>query len=344
MSADKIICLSFVLFSLLMISCDDGSSKKKKVSDIEYEQLKERAAKLEKLNQDYPRIPDEKILDNNGANTPVYAELKARYKTELEALKKEVEATGAKFVVVIITPEVGPGLSNLSRYGHPFIKSACGELRIELVDCSPEIGAHPTREITQSPRDGHWNKKGSVLIASLLSPIIKKYSTNKSKITYKDEDRPETFGDLPPNDDEILDGGKDMPYHVKANSQGLRMDHDIKFPKQKQHVLLLGGSQIFSPFLDNESIASALLEKEFPDAEIMNSGMISGTIDDYLSLFREKAKYAEPDLVIMQTNGGDITDLFFTNRNHLARSKKLYLPTPVEAKYYLDTQEGALKN
>jgi len=29
-----------------------------------------------------------------------------------------------------------------------------------------------------------------------------------------------------------------------------------------------------------------------------------------------KAKYSEPDIVFVQTNGGDITDYFFTHRKH----------------------------
>ena len=338
MNIKKLIVTCLVLMLTLLAACGGDSKKDKKVSELEYEQYKERVQKLEQLNHKYPRIPDEKILDNNGVNSPVYAELKKRYKEQLDSLHKLVEATGAKFVVVIMTPEVGAGLTNISRYGHPFIKTTCADLGIELVDLSPEIAKYDTKEITQAPRDGHWSKKGSELIANLLVPIIKKYETNKSTTTFKEGERSESFGDLAPNDDEILDGGKDLPYHLKANSQGLRMTHDVHFPKQKYHVLLMGGSQIYSPFLDNEFIASTLLEKQFPNAEIMNSAMISGTIDDYLSLWKEKAKYTEPDLVVVQTNGGDITDLFFTNRNHLARSKQLYYPSPVEEQYYKDTQ------
>ena len=125
-----------------------------------------------------------------------------------------------------------------------------------------------------------------------------------------------------------------MPYRVVANAQGLRMNEDVKFPKSKQHILFLGGSQIYSPFLDNDFIATSLLQKKFPNTVIMNAGMISGCTDDFLSLWNEKAKYSEPDVVIVQTNGTDITDLFFTNRNHLARSHKPYHPTEVEEKYF----------
>jgi hypothetical protein len=72
------------------------------------------------------------------------------------------------------------------------------------------------------------------------------------------------------------------------------------------------------------------LQKRFPETVVMNAAAISSSLDDYISLFEEKAKYAEPDVVIVQTNGGDITDLFFTNRNHLGRSHKPHNPSPVE--------------
>jgi len=191
--------------------------------------------------------------------------------------------------------------------------------------------------VSQTPRDGHWSKKGAAFLASQLAPIIRKHSNAKSTVTYKEDERSETFGDLPPNDDEVLDGGKDMPYHVQANAQGCRMTHDIKFPKTKQHVLFLGGSQLYSPYLDNEFIAVTVLEKQFPNAEMINACAIASTIDDYISLFEEKATYSEPDLVIVQTNGGDITDFFFTNRNHLSRIQKPRMPSAIEEKYYNTT-------
>ncbi len=291
------------------------------------------ARKVEQLTHDYPKIPDERILEN-GDGTPLYTELKKRYKDELASLKKEVEATGAKFVVVIITNESGSGLQAPNRYGIPYIKSICEQMGQECVDFTSLVASQDARVITQVPRDGHWSKKGSIFIADHLEPIIKKYYSNTSTTTYKDKERSPTFGDLPPNDDEILDGGKDMPYHVKANSQGVRMDHDIKFPKKKKHILMLGDSGFYCPYLNNEFTISAVLQQRFPDAEVMNTGIIAYTIDDYLSLWREKAKYSEPDIVILQTNGGDITDLYFTQRNRLGRTHKPYNPSPAELKFY----------
>ena len=293
--------------------------------------------RIEELNKQYPHIPDEKILEDHNPNTPLYTELKARYKENLTKLKQDVEATGAQFVVIIITPEAGKQPTLVNVYGIPFIKSTCSQLGIECVDLSPALATQDLKVITQTPKDGHWSKKGAIFLASQLSPIIKKHSDAKGRITYKDAERPETFGDLPPNDDEVLDGGKNLPYHLTANGQGCRMSHNVKFPKTKQHILFLGGSQIYSPFLDNEFISTSLLEKEFPNAEMINTGMIASSLDDYVSLFEEKAKYCEPDLVIVQTNGGDVTDFFFSNRNHLSRIQTPRMPSAAEQKFYDET-------
>ena len=338
MNKGKIIAGSLIMATVFLNSCANHEAPKKE-SIQEVRQEKEEEAnkkKIDDLNHEYPKIPDDRLLDN-GDNTAVYKELKQRYKDATATLKQQVEATGAKMVFVILTPEVGKGMLNTGKYGIPFIRSTCAELGIECLDFTPIIATKDAREITQVPRDGHWSKVGAQFISDHLATIIKKYSDISSKVTYKDAERPETFGDLPPNDDEIRDGGKDMPYHVQANAQGLRMNYDIKFPKTKKRILLMGDSGFFCPFLNNEFTITADLQKMFPDAEIMNNAIICYTVEDYVTLWNEKAKYAEPDLVIVQTNGGDITDLFFTHRNHFSRSGKPFLPSAAEEKYYKDT-------
>ena len=329
----KLIAAAGILSISLFNSCGQDSAHKStaNAADVAVENNKR---KVDELNKQYPRIPDDKILENNGSTSALYAELKGRYTDNLTKLKQDVAAVGAQLVVIIITPEAGkqPTLPNV--YGIPYIKSTCSQLGVECIDMSPALATQDLKVITQTPKDGHWSKKGAIFLASQLSPIIKKHSDAKSTVTYKDSERPETFGDLPPNDDEVLDGGKNLPYHLTANAQGCRMSHNLKFPKTKQNILFLGGSQIYSPFLDNEFIATTLLEKEFPNAEMINTGMIASSLDDYVSLFEEKAKYCEPDLVIVQTNGGDITDFFFSNRNHLSRIQKPRTPSPEEVKFY----------
>lgn len=323
---------------LLHGCANKNDDKERQHKEFEYKQHEAQVAKLESLNKEYPQIPDERLMENNGANSLLYAELKERYKNHLIQLNKDVTATGAKFVVMIMKPIEKPGDPTLNfKAGRPFILKTCAELGIDCIDLTDQIDAQDPKEITLLPRDGHWSKKGGEFYAGLFMPIVKKYMGNKSTVTYKDNERPETFGDLPPNDDEILDGGKDIPYHLKANVQGLRMDYDLKFPKTKPRILFLGSSHVYFPFLDNEYIATTVLQKQMPEVEILNAGILSASIDDYVSLFAEKAKYAEPDVVILQTNGGDIIHLYFSNRNHVSRNQTPHTPTKLEEAYYKAT-------
>ena len=292
--------------------------------------------KIDQLNHDYPNVPVEGRMLEKGENA-CYNELKQRYKDQLTQLKKDVEGTGAKLVSIMLFVQAGDKSSLSNKYGTPFIKATIDQLGIDCIDFGPIIAAQDVKVITQTPRDGHWSKVGAKMIADHIATLIKKYPDASSKVVYKDTERPETFGDLPPNDDEVQDGGKDLPYHIKANSQGIRMDHDLTFPKKKKRVVLIGDSGLYCPFLDNEFTIAYLLQQQFPEYEIYAVATVNWTTEDYLSLWNEKVKYTEPDLVILGANATDIEDLFFTNRNHCSRSGIPFYPSPVEEKYYHET-------
>jgi hypothetical protein len=331
--------LSIGCWSSCKSASDKKSAEKQEAAvakvDEQNKVMEENRKKVDALNHDYPRIPVEGKLLENGEN-PCYNELKQRYKEQLTKFKQDVESTGAKFVLIMLSPGADNKTNPSDKYSNPFIRATAGELGCEFLDFAPIIAAQDIREITQAPKDGHWSKKGAKLIADHLAGEIKKFPDAACKTTYKDNERPETFGDLPPNDDEVLDGGKDLPYHVKANSQGVRMDHDLTFPKKKKRVLIMGDSGLFCPFLDNEFTIAYVLQQQFPDYEIYATAQVNWTTEDYLTLWHEKTKFTEPDIVILGTNASDVEDLFFTNRNHCSRSGKPFYPSATETKFYND--------
>jgi len=236
---------------------------------------------------------------------------------------------------------LAPGLYDKNnprdKYTIPFIRSTIEATGLEVFDFNPIFAAQDYKQISFLPKDAHFSKKGTKLIADNLVNLVKKYPDAACKVTYKDSERPETFGDLPPNDDEVLDGGKDLPYHVKANSQGLRLDHDLTFPKKKKRILLMGDSGIYGPFVDNDYTIAAMLQQDLPDYEVYAAAGINWTVDDFLSLWNDKTKYTEPDIVILSANGTDVEDYFFTNRNHRGRSGIAVYPSALEEKYYHET-------
>jgi hypothetical protein len=56
-----------------------------------------------------------------------------------------------------------------------------------------------------------------------------------------------------------------------------------------------------------------------------------------MTLFEERAKFTEPDVVMLQTSGTDILDMFFSHRNRFSRNAKTYQPSSVEKAYYEST-------
>ena len=281
----------------------------------------------------YPKIPHDEILQMQGG-LRVYSELRESYYNALVTLKNETDNDCAKLVVVIITPEVNKFLTPVNEYGIPFIKKAADDFNIDCIDLSVAIGAQNFEEMTQSSLEGGWSKKGSAFVADQLDAVILKYNDQRSSKRFKDEKKPETFGDLTPNQSEMVDGFKDEPYHLRVNSQGLRMGHELTFPKKKQTILILGDDNIFGPFLNNEFIATEILQKRHPDKEIINAAMSHYTMDDYESLYREKARFTEADLVLVCTNGGDVIEHYFSQRNRYSRSQKIYLPSPAALYFY----------
>ena len=290
-------------------------------------------AQRDAILEKYYKVPHDEILQQITGNR-LYTDLGELYKKSLIALKNETDNDCAKLVVVVLTPEVGKSMTLANTYGIPYILKSCDNLGLDFVNLSDSMSKKDITEISQLPDEGGWTKKGAAYVADQLANVIKMYDTVRSSIKFSQTGKPATFGDLPPREDEILDGANNLPYHVKANSQGLRMDYDLTFPKRKQTILILGDGQIFNPFLDNAFIATTLLQQRFPDKVIINAAMENYTMDDYESLYREKARYTEPDLVLVCTNGGDILDNYFSQRNHYSRSMKIYSGTDVEKEFY----------
>lgn len=291
--------------------------------------------KREQYVSEYPRVPETPdILNAGDTGIAVYNACVERYEKSLSDLKKVADELGAKLIVTILSPEVGDAITVSGRKGIPIITSIAQQLKLDNYDCMNPLKSFAGQKITQMPLDGHWSITGSKIVADLYQPIISKYTTHRSAKTFTEAERASVFGDLEPNQDVALDGGKNLPYQLITNKQGFRMNTDLVFPKAKQRILLLGDSQLYSPFLDNGQIFTALLQQRFPEAEIINAGVIGYTIDDQVSLLSERAKYAEPDLIILVTNPNDIGDFYFSQRNKMSRVKKAYEPSSTELSLY----------
>ena len=281
----------------------------------------------------YTRIPsNQQIYEDTPLSLQLDTQLENRYQRDFQEFVGDVKSAQVQLVVCFITPDIG---TRWDLREMPFIRHLCHRDSIPFVDFSPMISSYDPTQITFMPKDGHFNARGAELVANTYDSIIRMYNNVHSDISYPATSMPSTFGDLQPNENKILDGGKGIPYHLLTNGQGMRMDYNISFPKTRQRVLLMGNSEIYFAFLDNAQTATDLIQKTFPDKEILNVANWAYTIDDYVSLWQQKAKFTEPDLVILQVGGGDIPDLYFTRRKRFSRTPKLrFLPTTLEKDFY----------
>lgn len=282
-------------------------------------------------DSEYNQVPREELLQNTPLAQSVYGQLKQQYTDHVLKLKSAAEANGSKFLMLYLTPECGNSLTAAQRRGKEYIESFMTTNQILCKDLTSVV--ENRLELTLMPKDGHWSKTGAQVIATELNAWLRTFQGYQATPNASLQPKPAVFGDLEPNQDIILDGGKDLPYRMITNAQGLRSTSNISFPKKKQRIILLGDSELFCPFLDNQDGIAEQLQAIYPEAEIVNTANWGYSVDDYLSLYREKVQYLEGDIVVMATNGNDIIDLFFTNRKMLGRKKQGF-PSEEEKAFY----------
>ncbi len=258
-------------------------------------------------------------------------------KTLLNTFRREYEEAFALFireaeksqtrVCVLYLPS--DDYHNTPSYNREFFRGVAQKYQVDYLDCTEEFLKYPVKWITLLPENGHLSRFGNQVVAAKLSKYIDQHSNYRSPVTY--EQRPEKFGDLSPRHDnkiwEVLPG---MPFQVIVNSQGLRMEYDVSFPKQQQRILILGDSYTFGSYVPNYHCYPNLLDRQYADKEVINAGIGGYTIVDEASLFSERAKYVEPDITILQVLENDIEGLFYFFRNQHDRDNRVFTPSPEE--------------
>lgn len=318
-----------IFISIFIFSCKRNNSKSSQ--DSFYDTLVSSKAQ----NPDeYRNVPDPDDFYKSRIGLRLVDTLESRFTKDFIAFKNEVEASHAKFYVCYITPEVGFSLTKCESEEKPFIKDLCEKQHVPFVDFTDVIANK--QGITFMPIDGHFNKSGAMLVANKISGLIDDDKDYRSDITYPASSIPALLGDEDPGIDKIVEDKQGLPYKLVTNKQGLRMDGLVEFPKKKQHILLVGDSEIYGAGVDNPETITGILQKRHPDKTIINAAKWAYTIDDELSQWKERTKYPEPDIVILQLNGVNITNLYFSQkiRFHRLGIRKIFSPSPLEKKFY----------
>lgn len=318
----------FILVAVVTLAACGGAGNKES-----FEQITNDIGRKTML-EDYPKVPHSELLAEAKGNM-LYAELAGRYNRQLAMLQNATNADGVKLVVVIMSPEAGRYASPENIHGVPYIVQTCANLGVNCVNLMPDIAEWTGGGPGRGPVRGNWSAEGATFLAGMLQGVVASYEGYSSKRT-DTKTRPATFGDGTPDvwaDDDGMPGADATP-KVTINNQGLRGGALVTFPKKKQRIFFLGDGRIMQPELSDEETSTAILQARMPEVEIWNAGHTSYTMDDYLSLYAERVRFAQPDVVVVCTNGGDIPDEYFSHRNRYSRTHLCYRPTPLEEKTY----------
>jgi len=212
-----------------------------------------------------------------------------------------------------------------------FFKSLAERSGVDFIDMTDELFLYEPEEFSLLPEERYFSAFGNQLVAGRLSKYLQNFSSHRS--TLKFDKRPALFGDEKPGFNDIHPWDDHMPYILEANSQGLRMDYDLSFPKTQQRVLLLGDAYTYGPYLENFETFPAILDRRLEHAEVINAGYGGYTISHESSLYFERAKYVEPDIVILQVLDNDLEGLVYIHENQYDRHGNVREPTSAEASF-----------
>lgn len=296
---------------------------------LTYKQIKFKilASKANKIAGGLPN--GEGVMD--ALYSPLGKEVLDSFKTEYEdnfrLLVEETKAGGSKLALFYLSTDFREG-SLIPKENRQFFSQLAEKYGVEFLDVIDALSLYPEQTVTLLPKDGHLSRFGNKIVVEKLSEYLDKHSAHRAHFQFAS--KPKRFGDLSPGDNSVWQYSLQMPYRVIVNKQGLRMDYDLKFPKEKQRVLVLGDSHTFGPYLDNHDTYSGLLGEKYPDKEIINAGISGYTITDEVSLFLERAKYTEPDITVLQVADNDLLGLFYFKKNEFDRKKQSEEPSKVE--------------
>ena len=251
-------------------------------------------------------------------------ELKSKYEEKFASLLKEVRGTSARFLLMYLPSQE---TRHELRFQN-FFRALAEKNQIEFLDLSEALKQYPLEKVTLLPEDPHLSRFGNQLVAEALAERLKSILPDRP-VNQEGKQIP-LYGDLKPNNSTVWELAKPLPFVASSNSQGLRNLKEFLYPKTKRRILCLGDSFTFGLYVPLVHSFPYLLEQAIPDVEVANAGVSGYTIEDQASLFRERAKYLAPDLVILQVYDNDITDQLWFLRRVFARNQNGREPSPAE--------------
>lgn len=264
------------------------------------------------------------------AGAAMLRELQANYSRRLAEFAALARESGARVLFLYIPSQI-PSFGFSYR---EFFRTLAENHAFEFVDMSPVFALYPWKYITLEPEDPHLSRFGNQLVAETLATRLAKFREYRSPRKFSPAERPALFGDLKPNNKTVWELGKPIAFVANVNAQGLRNSGEFSFPKTGQRVLCLGDSFTFGLYVPSVHTFPHLLGQLLPGTEVANAGVSGYTIPDQVELFRERARFLEPDLIVLQVYDNDLTDQFHFQRAHFARDRARAQPSATETAFF----------
>jgi hypothetical protein len=253
------------------------------------------------------------------------------YEEHFHILVQETQQIQSKLVVLYVPTGNFLDEMDIVDANRVFYTDLCSKYGIDWIDMTQTIAHYPPDVVTLLPEDGHLSRFGCHLVAAEIAARLANHFEYRAATHWAA--RPTLLGDHRPGMRALRSSYPSMPYQVVTNRQGLRMTHEVTFPKTRQRILVLGDSVTFGSFLNNQDTYPELLNRLFPDKEFINAGVEGYTITDEVALFRDRAKYVEPDITVLQVLDNDIYGLFYFYLNKFNREGKTYEASELEKRF-----------
>jgi hypothetical protein len=226
-----------------------------------------------------------------------------RYENCFEHQITSVKQADAKLLVVLF-----PSATEQEFARHYFLDLA-GTHGVAFLDLTESLSKYDKEATHLIPGNSHLSRFGNQLAAREVADFILPHLTHRSSVTYAT--RSWKLGDLDPNQNDIIRWEENCPFHLVTNSQGLRGEQDLAFPKPRTcRVLCLGDSFTFGHGVHNQWCYPHYLGRYLEGAEIINAGKVGYTICDEASYFDERGRFVEPDIVVLQVLSNDLYGFF----------------------------------
>lgn len=292
------------------------------------EELGVAGSDMNELPEEFQRKLHRALYSIDG--TEVLKEFEKQYEDYFSEFLNCARGIDARVVLLYIpSGDFKGSWENRHRHCVHFFSVLAQKHRVDMIDLTDTLSQYLEEDVTLQPENGHLSRFGNHLVARELADYL---SESVHSSSWAADERPRLLGDLEPSKNEIWQIVPSMPYRVITNKQGLRMKGDLQFPKTNQRILVLGDSFTFGPYLENHDCYPNILDTMLRDKTVINAGICGYSIPDELSLFMEKARFSEPDIVILQVLDNDLHDLFYFHRNIYNRQHTQFAPTAAERK------------